>query len=370
VSAGRLRLSVPADNAALLDLFGSVPMEGDLVLSTRRDPDFFSLYDIQRGIRECWVYENARGPAGLGTVLVREGWLDGRPCRVGYLGDLRSTISASRERGLVRVYGDTLADAGRRHGCEHFLTAVLASNTAALQALVRRRETRASQPRYRLLRRFAMVSIQFLPAWRAGAGRWRVRRATEEDVPAIADLLDRDHRARSFGYRYDQGEFEHRLARWPGMTLERTYLAFDPRGRLGGVTSAWDPAAVKRYRVVDYRGGMRWTRRALDATAALLGGPRMPDPGGDFRCLYLCNTSIEGDDPAILRALLGRIHAEQRRSGYHFFALCLYEGDPLAPALRGFITQRVDFHLYVVTRADLPAIDLPPGRPGFEMALA
>jgi hypothetical protein len=116
VSAGRLRLSVPADNAALLDLFGSVPMEGNLVLSTRRDPDFFALYDIQRGIRECWVYENARGPAGLGTVLVREGWLDGRPCRVGYLGDLRSTISASRERGLVRVYGDTIADAGRRHG--------------------------------------------------------------------------------------------------------------------------------------------------------------------------------------------------------------------------------------------------------------
>jgi hypothetical protein len=30
----------------------------------------------------------------------------------------------------------------------------------------------------------------------------------------------------------------------------------------------------------------------------------------------------------------------------------------------------VDFHLYLVTRADQPEIDLPPGRPGFEMALA
>src|SRR5437773_1116146 len=82
-------------------------------------------------------------------------------------------------------------------------------------------------------------------AWPAGDGGWRVRTATEEDIPAIVELLDRDHRARPFGYRYDQGEMEHRLARWPGMTLERTYLAFDPRGRLGGMTSAWDPAAVK-----------------------------------------------------------------------------------------------------------------------------
>jgi hypothetical protein len=62
--------------------------------------------------------------------------------------------------------------------------------------------------------------------------------------------------------------------------------------------------AVKRYRVVEYRAGMRWNRRVLDATAAVLGGPRMPDPGDDFRCLYLCNTSVAGDDPSILRALL------------------------------------------------------------------
>ena len=38
------RLATPDDNARLLDLFGSVPMRGELVLSTQRSPDFFRLY--------------------------------------------------------------------------------------------------------------------------------------------------------------------------------------------------------------------------------------------------------------------------------------------------------------------------------------
>jgi len=41
------RLATSADNAALLDLFGDVPMRGELVLATRRDPDFFALYRQQ-----------------------------------------------------------------------------------------------------------------------------------------------------------------------------------------------------------------------------------------------------------------------------------------------------------------------------------
>src|SRR3989442_10765707 len=85
---GGLRPATRADNEALLELFGAVPMTGELVIATRREPDFFALYELQRGDTECWVYETVGGPAALGTVLVRDGWVGGRPARVGYLGDL------------------------------------------------------------------------------------------------------------------------------------------------------------------------------------------------------------------------------------------------------------------------------------------
>ena len=365
-----LRLATREDNAQLLELFGEVPMSGELVLTTQRDPDFFRLYDMQRGLAEPWVHEVERGLDGLGTVLVREGWLEGRPCRVGYLGDLRTRFSARRSRGLARFYGPVLEETARRLGVEVFLTAVMATNASALQALVKRQERRLSQPRYTLLRRFSAVSVHFTHRRRPSRSPFHVRRATPADVPAMAALLDADHRARPFGYRFDQGELEHRLAHWPGLTLERCYLAFDAAGGLVGCTSAWDPSRVKRYRVLAWRGSMRWVKRGYDALATLLRAPRLPAPGEDFRVFYLCNTSVAREDPAILRALVERVYADHHGQGYHFFTLYLDDADPLQPALRGYFQRRLPFHLYAVTPASAPREHFPPGRTGFEMCLA
>ncbi|HEX8440411.1 hypothetical protein [Archangium sp.] len=364
-----LRRATREDNPQLLELFGAVPMQGELVLATQRAPDFFRLYEMQRGDTELWVNQVEDGLDGMGTILVRDGWLEGRPCRVGYLGDLRTRFSARRSRGLARFYGPVLEETAQRLGVEAFLTAVMATNAAALQALVKRRAKRVNQPHYTLLRRFAAVSVHFTRRRKPDPGRFQVRRATAADVPAMAAMLDADHRTRPFGYRYDQGELQHRLEHWPGLSVEGCYLAFDG-GKLVGCTSAWDPEEVKRYRVLAYRGSMRWLKWGYDAMATVLRAPRLPDPGTDFRYFYLCNTSIAGEDPAILRALVEQVYADHHGKGYHFFSLYLDEGDPLSPALKGFFQRRLDFHLYAVTPASLAREHFPPGRTGFEMALA
>jgi hypothetical protein len=364
-----LRRATRDDNAALLDLFGAVPMTGDLVLATQRAPDYFGLFDMQRGDAEVWVHGEDGRLDGMGAIHVREGWLEGRPCRVGYLGDLRTRFSARRVRGLARFYGPVLEETAKRQGVDAFLTAVMASNATALQALVRRAPRREAQPHYTLLRRFSAVSLQFLLRRRPSAGRYAVRRATRDDVPALAALLDADHRARPFGYRYDTGELEHRFAHWPGLRMEDTYLAFDAGGRLVGCTSAWDPEAVKRYRVLAYRGGMLWMRVGWNAMATVARAPLLPAPGQDFRYFYLCNTSIQGEDPAVFRALLEHVYADFHGRGFHFCTLYLGEDDPLAPALKGFLQRRLDFHLYAVTPASRPRGAFPPGRTGFEICL-
>jgi len=365
-----LRRATREDNPQLLELFGSVPMQGELVLATLRSPDFFSLYDMQRGGAELWVSEGDGGLDAMGSILVREGWLEGRPCRVGYLGDLRTRFSARRSRSLARFYGPVLEETARRLGVEVFLTSVMASNAAALRALVKRNERREAQPHYALLRRFSMVSVHFTRRRAPKPGRFHVRRATPGDIPAMEAMLDADHRARPFGYRYDLGELRHRLERWPGMSVEGSYLAFDRGGRLVGCTSVWDAEKVKRYRVLAYRGTLRWVKWGHDAMATVLRAPRLPEPGNDFRYFYLCNTSVAGEDPAILRALVEQVYADHHGAGYHFFSLELGEEDPLAPALEGFFQRRLDFHLYAVTPASLAREHFPAGRTGFEMALA
>ncbi|MFY0583062.1 hypothetical protein ACN28S_60100 [Cystobacter fuscus] len=364
------RLATPADNERLLELFGAVPMQGELVLSTQRSPDFFRLYDIQRGTAEVWVHEAAEGLSAMGTFFAREGWLDGRECRVGYLGDLRTRFSARRHRSVARFYGPLLEEVARRLGVETFLTSVMATNAAALQALVRRQERRMAQPEYTLLRRFSAVSVHFTHR-RAPAGPLPRAPRPARGRAGHGGAAGRGSPRATLRLPLRPGRAATPAGPLAGARRGGVLPAFDERGALVGCTSVWDPHEVKRYRVLAYRGSMRWVKWGYDAMATVLRSPRLPEPGQDFRYFYLCDTSITGDNPAILRALVERVYADHQDRGYHFFSLYMGEADPLQPALRGFFQRRLDFHLYAVTPASLAGRPLPPGgRTGFEMALA
>ena len=196
--------------------------------------------------------------------------MHGAPVPVTYLGDLRARPEI--KGALSRFYGLVFDDFKARTGCEHFYTGVLASNQRALTALTRRSPTRQDQPHYDLMRRFDSVQVQFTHApKRARSARLTTRTARVEDLDAIIDLLHREHRLRPFGYRYDAGELERRLARWPGFDLDHTILAFDRGDRVVGACTAWDAAPLKRYRVLAYRDEMRVARVAFDLSARLRG---------------------------------------------------------------------------------------------------
>lgn len=354
-----------------------VPMEGTLILSTRRDPDFFALYDLQRGSADAWFYDDGTF-AGVAAILVRGGWLDGRAQKVGYLGDLRLRGHGRARRAFPAMYGHVFAQHVAQTGCESFLTGVLASNALAIQSLAKRKKRRSPQPWYHLMRRYEMASIQLV--WRREPkvpSGLVVNRATDNDVPALVNFLHHDHQQRPFGFRFDDGELEHRLARWPGFSLDDTIIVRrgDSAGPIVGCGTLWDPSPVKRYRVVRYAGNMKLLRAGMAVASKVLGCPALPEEGQDFRSLYLTNLSIERDDPVILRALLEVAYNIAWARRVHFFSLPLYEGDngaadPLAAALRGFIVRRLPFHLYAVTASDRARTEWPSGRPGFEMALA
>lgn len=362
------RLATANDNAACLDLFGAVPMRGELVLSTQRGPDFFSLYEMQKARAFTWVGDDERGGLmGMATALVRDGWLDGAPTRVGYLGDLR--VRFDRGRAFGRFFGETFNALCAETKCDTFITSILSSNGAALNALTRRKGKRTNQPHYAKLHDIDAVSVQLTRA-RTPSRDVTVRTATSTDLPQLVDALSLAHRARPFGYRYDDGEFQHRLARWPGFSLDETLLAVNARGDLLGCCTVWDPSPVKRYRVDAYNGQMKWVKRGFNLAAALARWPKLPQPGQEFRYAYLTNVWVRDESPATFRALVEHAYARLQPRGFHFFTFELGVSDVLNEALRGFMTRRLGFSLYGVTPASVARTTWQPGRTGFEMALA
>lgn len=365
------RLAGPKDSAARCDLFARVSMDTDLVLSVRRDPDFDALYRIQTDDWECWVGKEEGRIEAMATILFRDGYLDGERRRVGYLGDMRLAPRVQGRHLLGRFYGPILGDAARARGCEIFLTAVIASNQRAIRALTARNRRTEGMPRYTPLRDFRIRSVHLALPRRRRASPYRVRRADEGDLPALAAFLDADARLRPFGYPMPEAELRRRLAEWPGLRPGSFYLAEDRGGGLAGCLALWDAAPVKRTVVSAYRGGMRRVKRMYDLAARFLRVPRLPDPGGELRYLYATHQAIPSEDPAVMRALLDAVYADHRRSGHHLVCFCVLENDPLASAFRGFQVTDLPARLFLVTPAgtEPPAACFADARPGFEMAL-
>ena len=362
------RLATAADNAQCLQLFSAVPMRGELVLSTQREPDFFSLYRMQKA--EAFTYGGDDGSpelVGMCSALIREGWLDGAPAKVGYLGDLR--VRFDRSRAFGQFFGELFDELCAKTGCSAYYTAILSSNRAALNALTKRRPKRPKQPCYSLMHHFDAVSVQ-LTRRRSPSSDVKVRSARPDDVPRIVEQLSTAHRARAFGYRFELGEFEHRLAHWPGFSLDETLVAEDAGGALLGVTTLWDPSSVKRYRVHAYEGSMKWVKRGFNLAARVAGWPPLPEPGHEFRYAYLANVWVRDEAPRVFRALLEHAYARLQPRGFHFFTFELDEGDPLAPALRGFMARKLGFSLFGVTPSTVARDAWQRGRTGFEISLA
>jgi hypothetical protein len=373
VDAGplQLRRATPADGAAMCELFARVPMETELALSIRRDPDFTALLRLQSDDWECWVAEDAGRVEAMASLVFRDGYLGGERRRVGFLGDLRLSPAVQGRHLLNRVYGPTLAQSAAARGCAASLSAVIASNERALRALTVQNRRQRGMPRYTPLTDFRIRNVHLTLPRLPKRSAFRVRRAAEADLPALAAFLDADARRRPFGQPMPKAELRRRLAEWPGLSIDSFYLAEDRDGALAGCLAMWNAAPVKRTVVAAYRGKMRRIKTGYDIAARLLRFPRLPDPGEELRYLYATHQAVPSDDPAVLRALLERVYADHRRSGYVLLSFFGPEGDPMEPAFRGFQFTDLPARLFVVTPPGVepPPECLAPGRPGFEMAL-
>ena len=369
-----VRPARPEDDAARRALLASVAMDADLALSIRRAPTVDAMYALHASEWDSWVVADDEGRVeGMGSVLVRDGWLDGRLTKVGYLGDLRLSGRAEGRQLLDRAYGPILEAARDRHGCEYWLTAIIASNARARRALTvqTERSLRRGRPRYTLLREFDIRSLHLVLPRRGEGSAVAVRRATELDIAAIAALLDDDARSRPFGYPMPERELRRRLATWPGLRIDSFHLAEDRAGKIVGVVAPWDASPVKETVVAGYGGAMKRVRLLHDLAALALGRPRLPAPGNPFRYQYLTHLAVPSADPAILRALLASAYDVARRERFHFLSACAPLGDALDAAYAGYAATNLRAQLYLVTLPDtrMPGSLRGGTMPGFEMAL-
>ncbi|HRE91894.1 MAG TPA: GNAT family N-acetyltransferase [Myxococcota bacterium] len=371
-----LALADPSDrtmNRDLCALFSSVRLESALSLTQERDPDFFVLPRLHQGPFATAVGVDDHGQVvGCGTLCVRDGWLSGELIKTGYLCDLRVAPGFRGGRHLARAYRHFMAHVEARFGAELFTTVIFDSNKAAIAALTQRSDKRLDQPIYRPMTPFQMVSVQFTRKKSAPTGpNSRVSSARPEDLGPLTGYLAARAKTRVLGEHLTAERFAERLSLWPGFSLSDFLIARDG-DKIVGCLAPWDTAGFKRTRVLGYRGGMLWQKRAFNAAATVMGFPKLPPPGDPFRFVFLTHLEVDGEDPDILRELLLAAYQRLHGQNLHFMSAFIPRGSPLGSAFKGFMTTKTAMTLYAVHRPDsrFADVDLTTRRPGFEMALS
>ncbi len=187
-----IRLATEHDNAALLELTRLCPMRGTVEVGVDRAPRFLALNALQGDPSFVAVAEDRAGDiVACAAAAVRDVYVDGRPIRASYVGDLR-VVPRARHSMLLPALHRYVVDRLAAHGVDLAYTTIVEGNEPAESLRGRR-----GLPRYLPLGRIRVAAVTGARARLSGA--IEVDTARREDVGALAGILDTCSRRRDFG---------------------------------------------------------------------------------------------------------------------------------------------------------------------------
>jgi hypothetical protein len=343
------RLAGQKDDPALRRLLASVAMPGSITVSFEREPDYFAAMRMSGEEWQVIVAEEA-GSGELAGVLsrsVQQRFVNGKPARIAYWGQLRIAPRFQGSVFLPRafIFGRGLHAASPVDGS----FAVIADENPVARRLFAEKHGRLLPPFLpvtRILtfgislgRRWVRDGKASQPATRA---RTQIMRGSDIALSAIASFLLEKGSEEQFYPVYGQDYF---LA--CGLH-PRDFVVASREGRIVGVAGVWDQSGCKQTVVRSYNGLLRIGRPAYNFAARLRGSPRLPALGRHIRSAYLGFIAVEGQDPEVFRAIIHEACRRATERGLAHLMVGLSEEDPLASVPRALPHIRYASTLYTV----------------------
>lgn len=404
----RIRLATPDDNRALLKFLSSVSMDAQsFSMRYDRNPDFFA-FTRQQGIdQSVFLFLNDDDSiGGMGTVCLRDQYVEGQLVRTGYHCELRTTPGLSRRariqwrhlyRDLIRHY-QTVEDYG---GCAFFYTALLRGNRAAEAALARKNrdfvyrpiadyQTGAILGRLPGASWFPFTEGKFRRSAVRAAGL-KARPAAESDEPALRRFLQRVNTRLTLGDGFkfsgtsdtsdtsgtNGDEWQRRVASWQGFGPRSFVIVEDSQGKICGSVCPWLQSPGRRLVVENMSTGQK-----LFGSALPLVGGRTLRSGVELSVLHLTHLEVDPDlEPAVrsgvFELILVESHKHPMHQGCHLMTFRIPDDLPVQEVLwrNGFVYQTSGGTVYQILspEADEQGYHLPTSSTAplqFELGIA
>ena len=328
----RFELAKDADDAELRRVLAATPMPGRISVTFQREPSYFDAAVVDGTFRQTVSCREGETDQiiGFGSRSVREMYVNGRATPIGYLSMLR-VLREHRNIGLVARgyrYFRTLHGDGRTG---LYLTTIAEGNERAISMLT---SARAGLPMYHPAGVFHTVAIPIVK--RSGGERadeaLDVRPATNADLDALLDFLERVGPDRQFFPKYRASDFFDSEGAFRDLRPSDLLLAFR-NGRLAGTLGGWDQHRFRQTVVEGYAGPLRWARPLHNCFARVRGRPELPEPGEALRYMTAALPVVEANDRLVFAALLDSLLARAVGSKCDYLLLGLHQTDAFLPSV-------------------------------------
>jgi len=337
-------LATPENEHLFRAVLRANPVGGNIAISMEREPNALfaagvsgDQYDLLMGVRD----DNGEAVVTGGRYEL-DLFINGKPRRTGYLGELRSAGGFGFRREYLLLCYREMRRCHERGHVPYYLTTIIADNLPARRLL---EANLRGMPVYEPRGSIATLSIPVRAGGRVRS-RLAVERARDEDIAGIAaSLLER-------GSRYQfMPEWTEQVLRCPSRSrgLGAADFLLVRGGALRASLALWDQRKFKQSIIRGYGGRFARWRAAYNVVAPLLRRPPLPPPGARLESAFLSHVNVEPDDADAVVALVAAACREASTRGLDYVMLGLDEADPLAAVLGArFPTHRYVSRVYVV----------------------
>ncbi|MCC6823168.1 MAG: hypothetical protein IT579_20760 [Verrucomicrobia subdivision 3 bacterium] len=355
-------LATPADDPDIRRLLRENPMPGRIALTFEREPDYFADADLPQTEKQTIIARERGRAVCVGNCSLRQRVVNGRACRVGYLGGLRLDARVAGRFDILRRGYEFFRELQADNPADYYFTSIAADNLPARKFLER---GLPGMPAYE----FASEFLTLLLPVKQQAQTRKAREAETADSSEMLKFLEEQDRHHQFAECWTARELVA-LSKL-GLNAEQ-FRCERVDGRIAAVAAVWDQRAFKQTVIRGYSPWLALARPALNCFARLLGTPGLPPIGATLAQAFVSHLAVDPKEPEALTTLILKAREAVADKGIEFLTLGFSANDPRLALLRNkFRSREYLSRIYLVRWPDLGAsLDDLDGRClGLEVAL-
>ena len=342
-----LRFDVAAreDDAEIRRLLRANPMPGRVWLSFEREPDYFA--DASQGgeTKQTIVARDSKGLACVGSCTLRRRFVNGVPCRVGYLGGLRLDSGHAGRFNILRRGYEFFRELQAEAPADFYFTSIAGDNQRARQLLER---GLPGMPVYEFVGEFVTVLVP-THGRRPQNGAEQIskggvsRRVENRDRVAWLNESNKDYQ---FAPEWSLEE----LRSLEAVGLRETdFWVLRDGDKVTASAALWDQRVFRQTVIRGYSPALALARPALNVVAWLLRRARLPAAGEILSSAFVSHLTMRSAEAGVLIELAGQLRRRCIQRGLELLTLGFAANDPRLATIRAnFRGHEYRSRLYVV----------------------